>query len=63
MLIDLDGVLFVGTTALPGAAEFISWLRDHGITFRLVTNNATLTSRGYVDKLHLMGIEVGEDEV
>jgi 4-nitrophenyl phosphatase len=63
MLIDLDGVLFVGTTALPGAAEFISWLRHYGITFRLVTNNATLTPRGYVDKLHLMGIEVGEDEI
>lgn len=63
LLIDLDGVLFVGTTALPGAAEFISWLRQHGITFRLVTNNATLTPRGYMVKLRVMGIDVNEDEV
>ncbi len=63
LLVDLDGVLFVGTTALPGAADFIAWLRQRGIAFRLVTNNATLTPRGYVDKLRVMGIEVEEDEV
>src|SRR5206468_8140213 len=63
LLIDLDGVLYVGTTALPGASEFIGWLRGRGITFRLVTNNATLTPAGYVRKLGGMGIQVGEDEV
>jgi 4-nitrophenyl phosphatase len=63
LLIDLDGVLYVGTTALPGASEFIGWLRGRGIAFRLVTNNATLTPAGYVRKLGAMGIDVGEDEV
>ena len=63
LLVDLDGVLYVGTTALPGAREFIGWLRERGITVRLVTNNATLTPRGYVAKLGAMGIEVTEDEV
>ena len=43
--------------------EFIPWLRRRNITFRLVTNNATLTPRGYVAKLGLMGIEVNEEEV
>lgn len=63
LLIDLDGVLFRGSTALPGAADFISWLREGGITFRLVTNNATLTQAQYVTKLARMGIEVREEEV
>lgn len=63
ILVDLDGVLYVGTTALGGAAEFICWLREHRIGFRLVTNNATLTPAGYVGKLGAMGIEVFEDEV
>jgi 4-nitrophenyl phosphatase len=63
LLIDLDGVLYVGTAALPCAHEFIAWLRARGIIFRLVTNNATLTPRGYVAKLETMGIEVEEEEV
>jgi 4-nitrophenyl phosphatase len=63
LLIDLDGVLYVGTTPLPCAHEFIGWLRTRGISFRLVTNNATLTPRGYVAKLGAMGIQVEEDEV
>lgn len=63
LLIDLDGVLYVGTTALPGAQAFISWLRTRAIGFRLVTNNATLTPGGYVSKLGAMGVEVTEDEV
>ena len=63
ILVDLDGVLYVGAAALGGAAEFIYWLRDHAVTFRLVTNNATLTPAGYVAKLAGMGIDVREDEV
>jgi 4-nitrophenyl phosphatase len=63
LLIDLDGVLFRGTTALPGATSFISWLREKGIAFRLVTNNATLTPQQYVEKLGEMGIEIEIREV
>ncbi len=63
LLIDLDGVLYVGNAALPDARAFILWLRKRDITFRLVTNNATLTPEGYVKKLQAMDIEVREDEV
>jgi 4-nitrophenyl phosphatase len=63
LLIDLDGVLYLGNTATEHAAEFITWLRRRGIAFRLVTNNATLTPREYVNKLTSMGIDVGPDEI
>lgn len=63
LLIDLDGVIYRGATALPGAPEFIGWLHNEGITARLVTNNATLTPPQYVAKLANMGIEVSPDEV
>jgi 4-nitrophenyl phosphatase len=63
MLIDLDGVLYRGSTALPDAAEFVSWLRDRNLTFRLVTNNATLTPEQYVEKLTDIGIKVESEEV
>lgn len=63
LLVDLDGVLYRGTTAIPGAPPFISWLRAQGIDFRLVTNNATLTPGQYASKVAGMGIEVSEDEI
>src|SRR5437660_1194000 len=63
ILIDLDGVLYRGITALAGAADFIQFLRTRGIGFRLITNNATLTPSQYVSKLQSMGIEVEADEL
>jgi 4-nitrophenyl phosphatase len=63
LLIDLDGVLYRGNTPLAGAADFVAWLRARGITFRLVTNNATLTQVQYVAKLQGLGIPVSENEV
>lgn len=63
LLIDLDGVLYRGNTALPGAEEFIAWLRQREIAFRLVTNNATLTPDQYVEKLAAMSVRVQAGEV
>jgi 4-nitrophenyl phosphatase len=63
LLIDLDGVLYRGVTAIPDAAAFIAWLRHNGLAFRLVTNNATLTPRQYVEKLAGMGIDVHPEEI
>ncbi len=63
LLIDLDGVLYRGMTVLPGARDFIGWLREMDIGFRLVTNNATLTPQQYVEKLASMGIEIKAHEV
>lgn len=63
LLIDLDGVLYRGMTALPGAQAFVKWLHDMDIAFRLVTNNATLTPEQYVQKLAGMGIAIEENEV
>lgn len=63
LLIDLDGVLYRGNTPLPAAADFIAWLRKRGISYRLVTNNATLTQAQYVKKLAAMHIEAAPDDV
>jgi 4-nitrophenyl phosphatase len=63
LLIDLDGVLYTGSTPLPHADAFIGWLRTRVIPFRLVTNNATLTPAQYVEKLAAMAIEVTPAEI
>jgi HAD superfamily hydrolase (TIGR01458 family) len=63
LLLDLDGVLYVGDEPVPGAAEVVAWLRDEDVPFRFVTNTTSRPRRAIVDKLAAMGIEVGQDQV
>ncbi len=56
LLIDMDGVLYRGQQALPGAAELFPALAAHGIGWLLVTNNSSLTPEAYCDKLAKLGI-------
>ena len=63
LIIDMDGVLYRLNTPLAGGAEFLEFLRRTGKRFILVTNNSTLTTAQYVDKLAAMGIVVGEDDI
>jgi len=58
VLFDLDGVVFVGSTRLPGAQEVFDWLDEHGYPYCLVTNNSTQTPLQYQQKLAGMGIRV-----
>jgi 4-nitrophenyl phosphatase len=61
LILDMDGVLYRGQQALPGARELFHKLRAHGISFIMLTNNATLTSEDFANKLARMEIEVSPD--
>ena len=63
LIIDMDGVLWRGNSALPGLIEFFTALRHRKITFILATNNSSLTPEQYLAKLAGMGVEVAYDEV
>jgi len=41
LIIDMDGVLYLGDKPLPGLEGFFSFLDEHQIRFQLVTNNGT----------------------
>lgn len=41
LVIDMDGVLYVGDQAAPCLREFFSFLRERPIPFILATNNST----------------------
>jgi 4-nitrophenyl phosphatase len=58
LILDMDGVLYRGQEALPGARELFHALRSNNLSFILLTNNATLTSDDFSRKLARMGIEV-----
>lgn len=63
VLLDLDGVLYVGERAVPGAADAVRWLREQGIPFRFLTNTTSRPRRAIVDKLRGMGVDADEDDV
>ncbi len=57
VLLDLDGVVYVGEQAVPGAPEALSWLRASGIPHRFVTNTSSRPRQRLGDKLSTFGIE------
>ncbi len=63
LIIDMDGVLWKGSQALPGLSEFFLALRKLKTPFLLATNNASLTQTQYVDKLASMHVSVTADEI
>jgi 4-nitrophenyl phosphatase len=58
LVLDMDGVLYRGEQALPGAVKLFPTLRAKGISFALLTNNATVTAQDFSNKLSRMGIGV-----
>lgn len=63
LLIDLDGVIYRGNTALPGVPEFFATIKDLDIRYTLLTNNSTLTTSQFVAKVRAMGVPADEHEV
>ncbi|MDW8367975.1 MAG: HAD-IIA family hydrolase [Abditibacteriales bacterium] len=56
MVLDLDGVVYLGSTPIAGAVETIRWLRQSGRLVKFCTNNATRSRQHYAEKLSGMGI-------
>lgn len=61
LLLDLDGTVFRGGKAVPGAAEAVQAARENGTAVRFVTNNASRNSQDVAD--HLTGLGVPADPV
>ena len=62
LLIDLDGVLYVGDTPIPGAKESVEELKKK-FKVRFITNTTRKPTRKVVEKLRSMGFYVEEGEV
>jgi len=56
LIVDMDGVLYRGKTALPGAAALFPALDRLGIRYLMVTNNSSLSPAQYAVKLAELGI-------
>lgn len=62
-LIDMDGVIYNGNEPIPGAVEFINYLRINGFPFLFLTNNSQKTSRDVCYKLRRLGFDINEEDV
>ncbi len=61
---DLDGVVYRGDTAVPGAAVALKRLAERGVELYFVTNNSTRDADAAAAKIvRLTGIEVSPDHV
>jgi 4-nitrophenyl phosphatase len=63
LLIDLDGVLWVGQQALPGVREFFAFLQERRLRYVLITNNATRRADYTVDRMRGMGVSIAPENV
>jgi HAD superfamily hydrolase (TIGR01450 family) len=62
-LFDLDGVVYLGPVAVPGAAEGLNALRRRGVRMGYVTNNAARPPASVARHLVELGIVCDESDV
>jgi HAD superfamily hydrolase (TIGR01450 family) len=62
-MLDLDGVVYIGAAAVPGAAEHLSVLRASGSHLAFVTNNASRTPEAVAEQLTQLGIRAEGSDV
>ncbi|MGR9051279.1 MAG: TIGR01458 family HAD-type hydrolase [Gammaproteobacteria bacterium] len=63
VLFDLDGVLYVGSTPIPGACEAVLAVKRRGIVCRFITNTSTLSRAALHTKLVRLGLPIEADEI
>jgi HAD superfamily hydrolase (TIGR01458 family) len=62
-LLDLDGTLYAGGAAVPGAPQTLERLRRDGTPFRLVTNTTSRSRAMLVERLRGYGFLVRPEEI
>ncbi len=62
-MLDLDGVVYVGSDAVPGAPKHLAEARAAGMRLAYVTNNASRTPTMVAAHLRDLGIDVADEDV
>ena len=63
VLADLDGVVYAGPHAIPGAVEALSRLEPAGVALAYVTNNASRSSETVAEHIRELGAPARADHV
>ncbi len=62
-MLDMDGTIYKGGNPIPGAKEFISFLREKRMPFVFLTNNSSHARPFYSEKLRRLGFDATEKEI
>lgn len=62
-ILDLDGVLYLRRTVVPGAPRFVEELKSSGKKIIFLTNNSSRTREDYVAILSHFGIKATKEQV
>lgn len=63
LLIDLDGVVWIGREPVPGSPETLRALLESGKELAFVTNNPSRPPARYAERLSGMGVEVAAERI
>ena len=63
VMLDLDGVVYVGAEAVPGAPEHLARVRETGAHLAFVTNNAARPPAAVADHLRDLGVDAAVEDV
>lgn len=63
LLVDLDGVLYVGDAPIAGAREAVAALRAAGLALRFVTNTTSRSRAATLAHLRALGFAVADEEL
>lgn len=63
IMFDLDGTLYIGHEAIPGAANAIAQLREQGFSLRFLTNTTTKSQAELVAHMRAMGFRLFDHEL
>ncbi len=63
VMLDLDGVVYIGDRAVPGAGAHLAAARDAGAHLAFVTNNASRSPGAVAEKLTRLGVRAAASDV
>ena len=63
LLIDLDGVVWIGREPVPGSPEALRALLEAGKRLVFVTNNPGRLPQAYVERLRDLGVAIGPEQI
>lgn len=62
-LFDMDGTVYLGYSEIAGSFDTIRALRALGKRICFFTNNSSKSAEDYIEKLRVMGLDIGRDEI
>lgn len=61
--LDMDGTVYLGEKWIDGALDFLKKIEESGRSYAFLTNNSSKNPAVYMDKLHRMGLDVGDEKL